>query len=286
MAIGPAKLHQENIVERQRDDVEHNIGQRKINQGCIDLNNGIVFARPLDEHSVLSLIVAETEGDDVVENKNIRHSTVLATRSKMKVCFDGEWLIEAMSMSQASTLFSFLDFQAKCSEIRTSDNACAKTMSLHNDRHLVVAARTADKSFMGMLINAMLNPLEYRLESLFVFIRNVESYWISHFLLSQVMNEDKENDTHKIYNASKVYGVSESYFRKLCHHAFTRGPKKQLRIWRAANSALQLIEKDNSIAMIAGDNGYASSSHFSSEIKSHFGITPREFKKLEGLLHE
>jgi AraC-like DNA-binding protein len=49
---------------------------------------------------------------------------------------------------------------------------------------------------------------------------------------------------------------------------------------------LQLIENDQSIGTIAGDNGYASSSHFSSEIKSLFGITPREFKKLEGLLHE
>lgn len=286
MVIGQIKLHQENIIERQCNDVKQSEGQRKIVRKCIDLNNGIIFARPLDEQSVLSFTITETEGNGVVDKSDIRHPTVLATRSNMHVGLEGEWQTEIMPMSQAATLFSFLDFQSKCREIKMPDNASSQTILLHTDLHLVVAAGAADKSFMGMLMNAMLNPQEYRLDSLFVFVRNVESYWISHFLLSQVMNEDKESDTHKIYNASKVYGVSESYFRKLCHHAFTRGPKKQLRIWRAANSALQLIEKDNSIAMIAGDNGYASSSHFSSEIKSHFGITPREFKKLEGLLHE
>ncbi|WP_312625841.1 helix-turn-helix domain-containing protein [Scandinavium sp.] len=286
MVIGQVKLHQENIVERQCNDVEQSTGQRKLERKWIALNNGIAFARPLNEHATLSLIVEETEGNGIVEKNNIRHPTVSATRTNMKICLEGEWFIEIMPMSQASTLFSFLDFQSKYREIKVTENPRAQTALLHTDTHLVAAAGTADKSFMGMLMNTMLTPQKYSLESLFVFVRNVESYWISHFLLSQVMNEDKESDTHKIYNASKIYGVSESYFRKLCHHAFARGPKKQLRIWRAANSALQLIEKDNSIAMIAGDNGYASSSHFSSEIKSHFGITPREFKKLEGLLHD
>lgn len=286
MVIDQVQLHQESIVERQCNDVEHREEQRGKNRKRIELNDELAFVRPLDERSVMSFIVAETEDNSVVEHNNISHSTVFATRSTMKICLDGEWLIEIMPISQVSTLFSFLDFQAKCRESKAQDNVSTRTTLLHTDAHLVVAPGTTEQSFVGMLINAMLNPQENNLESLFSFFRNMESYWISYFLLSQVMNEDKESDTHKIYNASKVYGVSESYFRKLCHHAFTRGPKKQLRIWRAANSALQLIEKDNSIAMIAGDNGYASSSHFSSEIKSHFGITPREFKKLEGLLHD
>ena len=189
-------------------------------------------------------------------------------------------------MSQVTTLFSFLDYQTKCPEASGEGIEGQENVMLLTASHLVLRVEHENKSLMALLISSLLAPQDRRLASLFAFVRNVESYWIAHFLLSQVMNEDKESETHKIYNASRIYGVSESYFRKLCHHAFTRGPKKQLRLWRAANSALQLIENDQSIATIAGDNGYASSSHFSSEIKSLFGITPREFKKLEGLLHE
>ncbi|WP_374191026.1 helix-turn-helix domain-containing protein [Candidatus Symbiopectobacterium sp. 'North America'] len=57
-------------------------------------------------------------------------------------------------------------------------------------------------------------------------------------------------------------------------------------MWRAVYSALQLIDNDESIATVAWNNGYASSYHFSTEIKTLFGITPREFKNLEGFLNE
>lgn len=255
---------------------------------CKDIkcHSAILFARPVNQHSVMSLTVEQTEEDRAVAFDTIRHAVIVSTLGEVHLCFSGEWIVEVKSMSQATTLFSFLDFQAKCQKasgdiIEVQDNVMLLTVS-----HLVLRIEHENKSLMALLISSMLDAEDRRLESLFTFVRNVESYWIAHFLLSQVMNEDKESETHKIYNASRIYGVSESYFRKLCHHAFTRGPKKQLRLWRAANSALQLIENDQSIGTIAGDNGYASSSHFSSEIKSLFGITPREFKKLEGLLHE
>lgn len=255
---------------------------------CKDINchSAIIFARPVNQHSVMSLAVDQTEEESAVAFDAIRHAVIIATLSEMHLCFSGEWLVEVMSMSQATTLFSFLDYQAKCPEANGENIVGQDNVMLLTASHLVLRVEQDNKSLMALLISSLLDPQDRRLESLFTFVRNVESYWIAHFLLSQVMNEDKESETHKIYNASRIYGVSESYFRKLCHHAFTRGPKKQLRLWRAANSALQLIENDQSIATIAGDNGYASSSHFSSEIKSLFGITPREFKKLEGLLHE
>lgn len=219
---------------------------------------------------------------------DIRKPVVLATLDEIIVQVNGEWVVEMLTMSQLSTLFAFLDFQAGCLSAVADKEASEdnRTIVIHTKRNLAITLEQESNTFMGMLISVMLNPQDARLEILFSFVRNLETYWIANFLLSQVMNQEKECCTQKIYHASKIYGVSESYFRKLCHHAFTRGPKKQLRIWRAAHSALQLIEKDNSIATIAGDNGYASSSHLSSEIKSFFGITPREFKKLEGLLHE
>jgi len=284
-----AQCHQKNIMRQRVNDSANAEMPLYVSDECIDLNNGVLFARPLNSESVMSVSVSGELRDNYDDRlNNILQPIVLSTLNNMEIAFRGDWMVEILSMSQASTLFSFLDYQAKSRSVNAEPRIGETNTSLlmHTERNLASLVDDECKSLMGMLIFSLLKPQDRRLENLFSFVRNVESYWIAHFLLSQVMNEDKESDSHKIGNASKIYGVSESYFRKLCHHAFTRGPKKQLRLWRAAHSALQLIEKDNSIAAIAGNNGYASASHFSSEIKSLFGITPREFKKLEGLLHE
>lgn len=289
MLVSNAQCHQKNIMRQRVNDSANAEMPLYVSDACIDLNNGVLFARPLNSESIMSV----SPSGELRENyddrlNNILQPIVLSTLDNMEIAFRGDWMVEILSMSQATTLFSFLDYQAKSRSVNTEGRVGETNTSLlmHTERNLAILVGDECKSLMGMLIFTLLKPQDRRLENLFSFVRNVESYWIAHFLLSQVMNEDKESDSHKIGNASKIYGVSESYFRKLCHHAFTRGPKKQLRLWRAAHSALQLIEKDHSIAAIAGNNGYASSSHFSSEIKSLFGITPREFKKLEGLLHE
>jgi AraC-like DNA-binding protein len=289
MLVSNAQCHQKNIMRQRVNDSANAEMPLYVSDACIDLNNGVLFARPLNSESIMSV----SPSGELRENyddrlNNILQPIVLSTLDNMEIAFRGDWMVEILSMSQATTLFSFLDYQAKSRSVNTEARVGETNTSLlmHTERNLAILVGDECKSLMGMLIFTLLKPQDRRLENLFSFVRNVESYWIAHFLLSQVMNEDKESDSHKIGNASKIYGVSESYFRKLCHHAFTRGPKKQLRLWRAAHSALQLIEKEHSIAAIAGNNGYASSSHFSSEIKSLFGITPREFKKLEGLLHE
>lgn len=291
MLVSNTQCHQKNII-RQREsgnDSSHVEMPIFVSNECIDLNSGMLFARPLKNECVMAVSASDELPDNYGERlNNILQPIVLATRNNMEITFGGDWMVERLSMSQATTLFSFLDYQAKSRSIIAEPRVGETNTSLliHTERNLAILVEDECKSLMGMLISTLLKPQDHRLENLFSFIRNVESYWISHFLLSQVMNEDKVSDSHKIGNSSKIYGVSESYFRKLCYNAFTRGPKKQVRLWRAAHSALQLIEKDNSIAAVAGNNGYASSSHFSSEIKSLFGITPREFKKLGDFLDE
>lgn len=289
MLVSNVQCHQENIMWQRVNDGVNAKMPLYVSDECIGLNNGVLFARPLNSKSVMSVSTSGELRENYDDRlNNILQPIVLSTLDNMGIVFRGDWMAEIMSMSQATTLFSFLDYQAKYRSVNAEsrDGETNTSLLMHTERNLAILVNDECKSLMGMLIFTLLKPQDCRLENLFSFVRNVESYWIAHFLLSQVMNEDKESESHKISNASKIYGVSESYFRKLCHHAFTRGPKKQLRLWRAAHSALQLIEKDNSIAAIAGNNGYASSSHFSSEIKSLYGITPREFKKLEGLLHE
>lgn len=64
------------------------------------------------------------------------------------------------------------------------------------------------------------------MESIAPFIRNLESYWVAYFLLSQAMGDRPEKNNFNVHNAYKAYGVSESQFRKLCYDVFSRGLKK------------------------------------------------------------
>lgn len=250
------------------------------------VNNELLLARPLSTESSLSL---DHEGTVNSGGINITGPILLASHENIVIKLNNQWRCEKYPLTQISTLFSFIDYQTSShnsSMIKTSQHEENIPTGSDNEHYIISWLDDGSERLMDILIRGILHPEKKKMISIFRFVRNMESYWISYFLLSQVFNNDSDTDATKLYNACKVYGVSESYFRKLCHNAFTCGPKKQLRIWRAANSALQLIEKDKSIATIAGNNGYSSSSHFSSEIKSIFGITPREFKKLEGLLHE
>jgi len=254
----------------------------------LQINNELLLARPMNEKSMLNVSVENSDSENIINS-----TVLLASNDDLSVRFINQWRVERFPLSQISTLFCFLDYQTKhCeSNIRKMTNADEENRSqgkelIENERSVLLLLENHNDRLMDILIGGIIYPQKQCLQNVYTFIRNMESYWIAYFLLSQVFSDDNDSDAYKLYNACKVYGVSESYFRKLCHNAFTCGPKKQLRMWRAAYSALQLIEKDKSIATIAGNNGYSSSSHFSSEIKSIFGITPREFKKLEGLLHE
>ncbi|UFK38938.1 helix-turn-helix domain-containing protein [Pectobacterium parvum] len=250
----------------------------------LEVNDILLFARPMSKYSALSFIMHS----DNEHQHCMSTSAVLATQDSMVLKLQGEWVIEIFPMSQITTLFSFLDYQEKvCGRLSGSDNDVTKNLAaMASKRSFFSSVENEKNNFFNMLISHRLKQRENFIDCMFTFVRNMESYWIAYFLLSQLMSDEKSRGVNKLYNVCKVYGVSESYFRKLCNNAFSCGPKKQLRLWRAASSVLQLIEKNKSISIVAGDNGYASSSHFSSEIKSLFGITPREFKRLEGFLHE
>ncbi|HFT1247465.1 TPA: helix-turn-helix domain-containing protein [Escherichia coli] len=254
-----------------------------------ELSHGVMFARPLAKNSSMTFSVSSAieEGQEQILTK-ICQPIVLLTLDVMTLEFRGRWSVEILAMSQITTLFSFLDFQGQSRQKTSARRLCEGTCEplIRTEKNFALIVEEDDRNFIALVVSTLMSIEDRRLDPLFSFIRNIESYWVANFLLSLMMNKDKESYSHKICNASKKYGVSENYFRRLCYHAFARGPKKQLRIWRAAYSALQLIEGDSSIATIAGNNGYASSSHFSREIKLLFGITPRVFKNLGCLLHE
>lgn len=55
--------------------------------------------------------------------------------------------------------------------------------------------------------------------------------------------------------------------------------KTELCGWRVARAVLEIIEGNSDMTTIAHKYGYSSSSHFSAEVKSRLGKTPRELCK-------
>lgn len=258
-----------------------------INNNFSVLGGVVVYARPLCEKKATNIFTNPKSGVSVTSTRKAEKSVVLATVNSCNFNVTGKWLIETIAISQIAVLFSFIDNKAHgYTTENLGENYEDNTNPFINNKEVFLSIDGKYNNFMGVLISDILDQKKKRLIPLFSFFRNMESYWISGFLLSQVLNEDKENSSDKLYIRCKEYGLSESYFRKLCYKMFICGPKKQLRAWRAAYSLLQLIESDKTVSTIAINNGYSSSSHFSSEIKSLFGITPKEFKRLEGLFNE
>lgn len=259
-----------------------------VSDNTVKLDGSLLFVRPANSDS--SIFWPQTDENHDKELFIDRPALLLSKRS-VEVFFRGQWYVEKFSLSNLIILLAFINYQkelSKCNKqekVRHCESGQSSVLLTSRDDFVAIVESEAE-TFTGLLISNTLQPEDRCLGELISFICAMENYWVACFFLAQVMDGDRETDTYKIYNAYKDYGVSESHFRKLCHSTFSCGPKKQLRMWRAAQSALQLIEKENSIAMIAGDNGYSSSSHFSSEIKKIFGITPKEFKKIGGFFHD
>ncbi len=100
--------------------------------------------------------------------------------------------------------------------------------------------------------------------------------------LISYLDEKKSN----IAQIGERYGVSGTHFRRLCKRYLGNCGKSQLRSWRAASSILTTLSTDESLTQIAVDNGFSSASHFSNEIKTLFGITPTEFRRIGQYLYE
>ncbi|ANC44846.1 helix-turn-helix domain-containing protein [Pandoraea pnomenusa] len=99
-------------------------------------------------------------------------------------------------------------------------------------------------------------------------LRRCESYELIRFLLSRAPTGGT------LRHMCTKYGVSYSHFRRLCRGALGESAKIALRDWRMARSMLEVAQGNDSYTEIALRNGYASSSHFSTEIKELIGMSP------------
>lgn len=99
-------------------------------------------------------------------------------------------------------------------------------------------------------------------------LRGGESYQLLGFLLEQGSTSEKLQDL------AGRYGVSVSHFRRLCRQALGGAAKPELRGWRTAQALLCMTEGAASLTDVALEFGYASSSHFSKEIRELVGVAP------------
>lgn len=99
-------------------------------------------------------------------------------------------------------------------------------------------------------------------------LRHRESYGLVRFLLEQGTHSEK------LSALAQRYGVSTSHFRRLCRQALGTAAKPALRGWRTARALLDMSLQERSLTDVALEFGFASSSHFSKEIRELVGFTP------------
>ena len=114
---------------------------------------------------------------------------------------------------------------------------------------------------------------------LLAWLRTREAYGLVRHLFESVSH------MNSVRESSESYGLSYSYYRKLGRAALGTSVKAQLKQWRVARSVLEIVTaRDKGLATIAQDNGYASSSHISTEIKNTLGHPPRTFARARSVL--
>lgn len=124
---------------------------------------------------------------------------------------------------------------------------------------------------------SILYQQQTKFTALFSLLRRTEHYSLIRFLLSQTV--DGEN----LHVLGERYGVSYSHFRRLCQRALGGATKTELRAWRLARALLDPAA-GNSFTDVALKYGYASSSHFSNEVKEVLGVSPRHLSNITNMV--
>ncbi|MGZ9713400.1 helix-turn-helix domain-containing protein [Glaciimonas sp. GNP009] len=98
-------------------------------------------------------------------------------------------------------------------------------------------------------------------------LRRTETYSIVSFLLRE------GGEGEKLKTLSARYGVSACHFRRLFRSGTGSSPKSELKEWQLAKAVLAVIADRQSITEAAIAHGYASSSHFSNEVRKSVGLS-------------
>ncbi|MBK0415619.1 AraC family transcriptional regulator InvF [Chromobacterium haemolyticum] len=165
-----------------------------------------------------------------------------------------------------SKLLAFVD-EAKADEARDADAPASEARCAQLPLVDLAAWQDRKRCEYWFLLQVLTPSPAFA--ALLALLRRSESYWLVRFLLAQSACGDK------LQALGERYGVSYSHFRRLCRHALGNAAKTELRDWRMARSLLDVAEGRENLTQVALKHGYASSSHFSNEIKGLIGVSPR-----------
>ncbi|MGY4730897.1 helix-turn-helix domain-containing protein [Burkholderia pyrrocinia] len=212
----------------------------------------------------------EVASDDVCYpvSVNQAHSALVTSGHHLEIVSNqGGWRFQKIPLFEAAKLLAFLESCATSN--RTRRDGCA------NARKANVVCVPGDLSIWKFEHWLIAQVMEGGCDAdpLLEFLRTQESYGLVRFLLGERANPQP------VGTLAARYGVSESHFRRLCRQALGRGLKRELRQWRGAAAMLQVVEGHESLTDVAMSNGFASSSHFSREIKDLFGILPCQLRR-------
>lgn len=96
-----------------------------------------------------------------------------------------------------------------------------------------------------------------------------EAYRLVRFILDQEGSET-------IAAMAQRYGLSEAQFRRSSKQVLGRPLKQEMRLIRASNSLMNYSGRAQNFTQVAVDSGYASPSHFCSDIRALLGVSPRK----------
>lgn len=149
-------------------------------------------------------------------------------------------------------------------EVEPEHEPIRETIPMLEHPQALLTQRSAEYWFIDMIMN---NTESFN--KLANLLRRTEHYWLVRFLLNKSASGDN------LHVLGQHYGVSDSHFRRLCKQALGHSTKTELRLWRVARALLETTDRENNFTEIAVRHGYASSSHFSNDVKELLGISPR-----------
>jgi len=103
------------------------------------------------------------------------------------------------------------------------------------------------------------------------------------FLLRRVKDylEANPNQKVKVQDLAELCRMSEDYFLRAYKAATGQTPYRAALIGRLQEAAGLLTCSDEAVAAIAEKTGFRSQSHFSAQFRSHFGMSPTEYRQTD-----
>jgi AraC-like DNA-binding protein len=180
----------------------------------------------------------------------------------MNGAFEVSGSVQTLSVAQAPLvkLQVFIDRGETPLDQRSARNSWAVLPVAYS---IVQSPQTLERWYIGQ---AMVGGVAY--QAFASELRHCESYGLVRFLLEQGTHSEK------LSTLARRYGVSVSHFRRLCRQALGTAAKPALRGWRTAQALLNMSQQDCSLTDVALEFGFASSSHFSKEIRELVGFAP------------